>query len=309
MIPESNEIRVEITTKCNYKCIFCPRDELTRKQESMSFETFKYILDKIIAETKRYNTLSFPGMGEPMLNKELDEMIIYAKKHGFSVLMLTNASLLTVERFKRFEEIGVDSIRISLYGDTDKSYMSVHGINNMELFQKIKNNLTEIASIRTKTRILLSFNVVKENDSVMNSWIEYWKEKVDLLEVWRPHNWVDTKQNRIVQKKKLRTCGRPFYTPLQIQVDGTVNMCCFDFNGKLSLGDLKTQKLNEIFDSPMFRKILQCHQTGIFTGSGLICENCDQRNIDKSDVMVYNSKFDIRDRINKVSTTYMDMVK
>ena len=57
----------------------------------------------------------------------------------------------------------------------------------------------------------------------------------------------------------------------------------------------------------MFKTIENCHKTGNYEGSGLICENCDQRNEDKSDVMIYNSKFDIKDRVGKVSTTYRDI--
>ncbi len=84
-------------------------------------------------------------------------------------------------------------------------------------------------------------------------------------------------------------------------------MCCFDFDGKLLLGDLKTQTLKEIFESSMFKKILKHHETVDFGESGLICENCDQRNSDKSDVMIYNSKYDISERVKKVSTTYSDI--
>jgi radical SAM protein with 4Fe4S-binding SPASM domain len=126
--------------------------------------------------------------------------------------------------------------------------------------------------------------------------------------VWRPHNWVDGRDYRAVQQEKLKTCGRPFKTPLQVQVDGTVNMCCFDFDGKLLLGDLKDQTLKEIFQSDMYKKIVECHTTGKYENSGLICKNCDQRNVDKSDVMVYNSKFAIEERVKKVSTTYSDIV-
>ena len=85
-------------------------------------------------------------------------------------------------------------------------------------------------------------------------------------------------------------------------------MCCFDFDGQLLLGDLKTQTLEEIFESSMFNKILKHHTSGDFVGCGLICEECDQRNVDKSDVMIYNSKFDIKERVKKVSTTYQGIV-
>ena len=127
------------------------------------------------------------------------------------------------------------------------------------------------------------------------------------MEVWKPHNWVDGKDYRKVQNERLKTCGRPFKGPLQVQIDGTVNMCCFDYNGQLLLGDLNKQNLREIFSSEMFKKIVKCHETGNFEGSGLICENCDQRNKVKTDVMIYNSKFDVKERVGKVSTTYSDL--
>ena len=309
MIPESNEIRVEVATKCNYRCIICPIEDLTRKPEIMSFDLFKLIFDKINSETSQYDTLAFPGMGEPMLDPTLDDKIVYAKERGFSVLILTNGSFLTPDRWRKFEEIGVDSVRVSVYGDTPESYAKVHGVKDTSLFEKVKDNLTKISEIKKDTQLLLTYNIVDEyNEAALDSWIEYWESKVDLLEVWRPHNWVDSKNYRTVKSEKLKTCGRPFNTPLQIQVDGTVNMCCFDFDGKLLLGDLKKQSLKEIFESPMYRKIVNHHNSGDYKNSGLICENCDQRNADKTDVMVYNSKFDINERVGKVSTTYTDLV-
>jgi molybdenum cofactor biosynthesis enzyme MoaA len=308
VIPQSNEIRFEVTTKCNYNCVICPREKLTRKIETMDFQTFRFIFDKINAETNQYDTLTFPGMGEPLLDESLDDKIVHARKRGFTVLLLTNGSMLTVERFKKLQDLGLASIRVSIYGDTPESYGAVHGIKDMKLFQKIKDNLTAIAAIKTHTKLLLTYNVVSNyNESSLETWISYWEDKVDLLEVWRPHNWVDAKDYRALKPEKLKTCSRPWKTPLQVQVDGTVNMCCFDFDGKLLLGDLKKHALREIFESAMFRLIEQCHSSGNYDGSGLICENCDQRNLDKSDVMVYNSKFDIQERVHKVSTTYLDL--
>jgi len=307
MIPKSNELRFEVTTRCNYNCIICPREKLTRKKETMSFELFKMLFDRVNEETTQYDTLTFPGMGEPLLDRTLDKKIEYAKRNNFKVLMLTNASLLSVGRFKELERLGVNSIRISFYGNSAESYRNVHRVKDDRLFMKIKKNLTEICKIKNNTQVLLTYNVVENNDSYVSSWITYWKDKADLLEVWHPHNWVDGRNYRKVQNEKLKTCGRPFKTPLQVQVDGTVNMCCFDFDGKLLLGDLKTQSLKEIFESPMFKKIEQCHLTGDFKNRGLICEHCDQRNVDKSDVMVYNSKFNVQERVKRVSTTYTDI--
>jgi wyosine [tRNA(Phe)-imidazoG37] synthetase (radical SAM superfamily) len=275
----------------------------------MSFDLFKKLLDKILNETDQYTTLSLPGMGEPLLDKTLDRKIEYAKKKNLSVLILTNGSLLTMNRFKKLEDLGVNSVRVSFYANNPYTYSKIHGVKSIEMFNRVKNNLTQISKIKKNTKLLFTFNVVNgTNDGCVEDWIEYWKDKADLIEVWRPHNWVDGRNYRKIQKEKLKTCGRPFKGPLQVQVDGTVNMCCFDFDGKLTIGDLKTQTLKEIFSSPLYKKIVKHHKSGDFKGSGLICENCDQRNADKSDVMIYNSKFDIKERVKQISTTYSKVI-
>lgn len=310
MIPKNNDMRFEVTTRCNYNCIICPHDKLTRRIETMSFGLFKSLLDKILFETGQYNTLAFPGMGEPILDKTLEKKIEYAKKRKVKdVLLLSNGFFLTKERFKRLESLGVTSVRVSLYGNDPRSYSKVHGIKDAGAFDRVRTNLVEISKVKKHTQLLLTFNIVDgSNEGCVQDWIDFWKEKVDLIEVWRPHNWVDARDYRKLQRKKLKTCGRPFRGPLQVQVDGTVNMCCFDFDGKLTIGDLKTQTLKEMFLSFFYKKIFQCHKTGNFKGSGLICENCDQRNENKSDVVIYNSKFNIEERVNMISTTYKKIV-
>lgn len=306
-IPTNSDMRFEVSTHCNYKCIICPHHKLIRNKEFMSLDLFKHLFDKINAETDQYTTITFPGMGEPTLDKTLFDKIAYAKskKPGLEVTFITNASLLTIEKWKRLEDLGVTSARISFYGNDAESYAKVMGLKDKDAFDKVCRNLIEITKIKKKTKLLLTMNVIsKEYDIVPEEWIKYWEARVDLVEVWAPHNWVDSVKFRRVQDQKMKTCGRPFEGPLQVQVDGTVNMCCFDYDGHLTLGDLKTQSLKEIFSSPLFKTIVSCHTSGEFNGSGLICANCDQRNLDKSDVMVYNSKFDIQQRVKQLSTTY-----
>jgi len=306
-IPKNNEMRFEVTNRCNYNCIICPHDKITRDIGTIEFDLFKKIFDKVMSETGQYNILTFSGMGESLLDKELDQKIEYVKKQkkDMSVLILTNASLLSVSRFRQLQALGVDSIRVSFYGNDPESYSKMHGIDNKELFSRIRGNLVKISQTKSTTKLLLTLNVfdVKIKDYT-REWIKFWRDKADLVEVWRPHNWGDGKNYRTLQKEKLKTCGRPFKGPLQVQVDGTVNMCCFDFDGKLVIGDLNTQSLEDIFSSAEYKKIVKHHQSGDFTGSDLICENCDQRNKDKSDVMIYNSKFSIKERVSQLSTSY-----
>lgn len=305
MIPQNNDIRIEVTTHCNYNCVICPRETLTRPLQTMSTGLFCELLDKILSETDQYDTVTFPGMGEPFLDPELPEKVHFVKSKGLKALLLTNGSLLSVDKFRELEEIGADSIRVSLYGHTSESYCQVHGISNNHKYSQLKDNLVEICKLKKTCQLLLTYNIVEgTNDQELEDWISFWKDRVDLLEVWKPHNWVDAKEFRKVQPKLIKTCGRPFNGPLQVQVDGTVNMCCFDYNGKLLLGDLKTQSLHDIFEGTEFKELEKRHKSGDYTGSNLICEYCDQRNEEKTGILVYNSKYNIEERVHQTSSTY-----
>ena len=117
MIPTSNEMRIEISTKCNYNCIICSRESLTRAHQIMPTEMFEYYVKKIKTETDQYDTFTFSGFGEPLLDREFLRKAEIAKRAGFSnLLLLTNGSLLTVDLFKQLDSLGFFSIRISFYG-------------------------------------------------------------------------------------------------------------------------------------------------------------------------------------------------
>lgn len=300
MIPKSNEIRFEVSTHCNYHCVMCARDSFMRGKRNMSFSLFKNLLNKILEETNQYTSCTLSGFGEPLLNPELPKMFEYAKYKNFRTLLLTNGSLLTDTFYETIRDT-VDSIRISIYGNSPDVYAKVHGCRPEQFF-KTYQNLQHLIRDR-KCELILNYIVVEGvNETETEEWIFTWKDKVDLVEVWKPHNWATGKNYRKTNGEKNLTCGRPFHGPLQIQVDGTVNICCFDFNGETVVGGLNIQSLEEIYNTPAFQKIVLAHTSGDF--QELICKDCDQRNKNKDGIMLYNSKYDINQRINKTSTCY-----
>jgi len=281
------------------------KNSLNRPRAIMGYSFFKYLLDKVLSESNQYKNISFAGVGEPTINAKLPSMIRYSSDKGLKPLLVTNGSLLDIDRFMELQDAGAYSIRISFHGVTPKGYSAMHGVPE-KAFYVVKENLDRIFNHKNRTtKILLTCVLAKGiNDESYQLWIDMWKGKADLMEIWKPHNWVDGLSTREVQKNKIKTCGRVFNGPLQIQVDGTVNACCFDYDGKLLFGDLTKQRLTEIFSSLAYDKIAFCHKTGDFKDSGLICENCDQRNKDKSEALIYSSKYNKSERVKMTSTAY-----
>lgn len=301
----TKEARFEVATICNHKCMICPLNngDFKRVKTIMGTSLFKKLLNKLQLEAPHITDITISGMGEPTLDKEYIKKIEIAKSKNYNVYMLSNGSNFIEEDIDYLMKNNLlESIRISLHSLSKEHYKEITKTNNLN---KVVENIETFISKKNKynntTKIIISADIIEKYTEDTSELISTYEDRVDLLEIWRPHNWVDWGNYRKGIGKKT-TCGRPFSGPLQIQVDGTINMCCFDYNGDLLLGDFTKQTLKEIFNSEMYNRLLKFHNGN--HNDNLICRNCDQLYEKDSSIMIYNSKFDINERINKTSTNY-----
>jgi len=299
----TNEVRIETNTECMYACVFCPHStKFIRKQEQMSIDTFKFIIDKIKKELPNITDITISGFGEAFHVSDwtILDKIRYGKDSGYKVHTLSNGYYLSYPKVDELIEIGVEDIRISLHSIEYESYRK---ITKAPLYQ-FNNVMWNIKYIieETDMNLILTFDIIPGiNDNEIEQ-IKNRYDKVATIEIWKPHNWVDTYNFRKGEIIK-NTCGRPWNSPYQIQVDGTVNMCCFDYNGKLLLGDFLNQTMKEIFNDNVFLDLKKHHKNGTLEQTNYICKNCDQRK-DQTDIIIYNNKFKKNDRLNRTSTNY-----
>ncbi len=101
------------------------------------------------------------------------------------------------------------------------------------------------------------------------------------------------------------SCGRPTVGPLQVQWDGTVVPCCYDYNSRMILGDFKEQTLGEIFRGEKYDKIRRAHIEGNFSEYPF-CDVCDQLN-KREDVLVYSNIGNAK--VGATNTDYFDLKK
>ena len=276
----------------------------------MSNELFDTIIKKTTDELPRIEHLTISGFGEFSTDKAWKYKIEKGASCFKKLHIITNLSLFNLPDLE-FLLTYVTDIRISLYGLNEEVYRKIHHPPKNIHYQDIKEKIIFLNNKKkSNQRILLNYIDIPENREQTGDWIDFWKDKVDLIEVWRPHNWIDGRGYRKSCSHRVSTCGRPFKGPIQVQADGTVNVCCFDYNGELLIGDLKVQSLRDIFYSDEMKQIQEYHGTGQADKLDQ-CRICDQRNCPdcKSKQMLYNSKFSIHERINLTSTEYEDLSK
>jgi radical SAM protein with 4Fe4S-binding SPASM domain len=111
----------DVSNICNLQCPLCPTGVGTpgRKKGMMPLSTFK----KIIDETGKYLiSIDLFNWGEPLLNKDVYEMISYAHGRNIVTSVSTNFQHFSEEHAERLISSGLDILILSIDGASQESY-------------------------------------------------------------------------------------------------------------------------------------------------------------------------------------------
>lgn len=304
------EVRYEVTDHCNATCVMCPRDKHVDAREHgiMNQAQYEKSIDEVVALGAKKIVLT--GFGEPLLDKRLENKVAYAKGKGLGTYFITNASALTPARSQRLIAAGLDEMRVSFYGMRPETYNAVmQGLD----FERTKAKVLEFLRLRdemgARTRVQMSYLELKENAGDAGPFREFWEPKVDALEIWKPHNFGDGRDYRERQDDSRKTsCGRPENGPLQIQWNGEVIPCCYDYNNQIILGNAFEQPVLEILNGEKYRLLRYAHRMKKFSMFPY-CDQCDQL-LPHADALVYTNRHNLppEEAVKLSNTDLFDLV-
>jgi MoaA/NifB/PqqE/SkfB family radical SAM enzyme len=153
---------IEVTNRCNLLCETCPRTFFEREPlKSLSYEAFVQIAEQF-PEMRR---ALLHGIGEPLLNKALPQIIQYLKRRGVEVIINSNGTLLTPPWQKALVESGLDEYRCSIDGAKPETYARIRGANALpKLVEGLKGLVQTKARLQSETPRLSIWCVgTKEN--------------------------------------------------------------------------------------------------------------------------------------------------
>jgi len=283
------EVRYEVTDLCNARCIFCPREKHDRPHGIMDQRQYERSIDEVVALGAEQVVLT--GFGEPMLDRHLEDKIRYAKHKGLRTYIITNGSALNPKRASGLLLAGLDEMRVSYYGMRAETYGAVmRGLDHDRTTKNLLNFLSVRKSLGIDCKVQLSYLVLTENEQDVDDFLAFWEPKVDYIEVWKPHNFGDGKDYRNRQGIK-RTCGRPENGPLQIQWNGEVIPCCYDYNNQIVQGNAFEQSVPEILKGEKYEDLRDAHRKGEFHRYPY-CDQCDQL-LEHKDALVYTNRHNL----------------
>lgn len=277
---------IETTNHCAMDCIMCPRSLMKRPVEHMRMELFRVIID----QAKNFTEFIWlDHFGDPLLNPELFDMIAYAKAKELRVCFSTNATSVTPEKSRRLIESKLDLLHISLDGVDQETYSYYRGKNaNYDLAvrnieEHIHQKLDLQSSIPYTTIAMIKMDKTAPQ---VNKFIDLWSKKgVDKVFIKEFSTMDGTIEKRLYAQKSssskisLPKCYFP-WSSVTILVDGRVVPCCYDFDGKVVLGDLTKESLASIWNGKQMRRLRQEHILGDYSKNSL-CRNCTDRRLAK----------------------------
>ena len=125
------KLNIEVTTKCNLNCIMCMREVLREETGNMTLETYRALLPAF----SQVETVNIIGIGEPLMNENIIEMIRLGKEHLHSngnFSLTTNATLINEEIAEQLVSAGTDDIVISFDGATPETFNSIRKGTTMD---------------------------------------------------------------------------------------------------------------------------------------------------------------------------------
>ena len=146
-----------------------------------------------------------------------------------------------------------------------------------------------------------------ENAGDLEHFRAFWGPRVDAISIWKPHNFTTGRDYRPLDQGEKTTCGRPAHGPLQIQWDGSVIPCCFDYNNALILGNAFTTPVLDILNSTKYRLLRRAHATKTF-GLFPLCNSCDQL-LPHADALIYTNRHTLspEDAVTRSNTDLYDL--
>ena len=251
------KIYLEISNVCNLRCSFCPGTR--RKNHVMTEAEFSSLLPKLRPYA---DYLYFHLMGEPLLHPLLERFLSLAGDAGFRVILTTNGTLLPRQQETLLSAPGLHKVNISLHA-FEANDLSVP-------FEDYLDGCFRYGKAAEGKKLTV-FRLWNQGGAEERN-----REILARMELFFPKPWTESRRGIRIGEKVFLEYGDKFDWPdlsapegshrvfcyglrdqIGVLCDGTVVPCCLDHEGDLALGNLFSEDLETILESPRAKAIYE----------------------------------------------------
>lgn len=261
-------IQIETNIACNAKCPFCPQKTMTRKPRRMTDEVWM----KIIDDTRGLGITYRPFMiNEPLSDKRLGRIMRYVRQDDTAKIEInTNGGLMTEKMAAEILDAGVDVIRFSIDGFSERSFsQSRVGIDYEQTVERTLGFIRLAMKNGGSGRIEIRMIDMDINRSEQEAYKEFWSAAGAIPIITTLYRWPWEPGVEGVNLPCPKVLREMFF-----YVNGKATLCCWDAHERAVIGDVTQEHVLDIWRGPVnsqYRSLL---------GRGkrdeiLLCSRCE----------------------------------
>ena len=328
VLASPNFIQVEVSNICNLHCIMCPIDDIEAPKRKLTIDEFK----RILSQFPYLKQVGLYGIGEPLNNPRIYEMIKICHDRNIKTEFVSNATLFNETRINQLIESGLSNIYISIDSVNPQNYESIRiGSNFEKVIQNLKtlidckkaaNSKTPEIGIVTVTMSenvdelidIINFISTLEVDSLMIKGLNtsYTGQSLKInsdnfnkvLALCKKINQSGKLQIRFYHENK-EACSWP-WNSVFITVHGDVTPCCNCADSSIiSFGNIFQQNFLEIWNNEQYKNFRTTFRSEIPT----VCKPCPDYSFDYLNTDLPAKTSLVYDNTNNISCLNFTEVK
>jgi len=211
-IPLSKPINVSvgITLKCNLKCTHCDIWKLSPGKE-LSKDQWKNFINSLYDWLGVYQ-ISFAG-GEPLLYKDIFDLIEHCSKIGVISSIVTSGAALTKTKLENLLNSNIDTVNISLDSINPEIHDKIRGVKGVH--SKVLKVIDKFKDSGKEKKLILATVIMGSNINEIIPLVHYANEKglfgisfqvlTDNFGKMYNHNWFNESDNFRMDQMNLKT--------------------------------------------------------------------------------------------------------
>ncbi len=208
--------------------------------------------------------LTIHGWGEPLMHKNLSEIIRLANKNKICTVVTTNGSLLNNNVSKELISSKLDCLIFSIDGITDESYQLYRRGGK---YESVINNMKELITLKKEMGsstpfVEWQFLVFKHNEHEIEAAksiaCDIGVDNLVFLPAYTEDETFDA-TNPKYRLPKASPLSKPsdckhLWSTLTFHWNGIVVPCCYDYPELVSYGNLYTETIDELWNNKYFQQ-------------------------------------------------------
>lgn len=227
-----NSVEIETITTCNRKCEYCSNAFFTRPNALMDTNVYTKIIDGL-SEINFNGRVSPHFYGEPLLDKRLPQLTEYTRK---------KLPLATIVVYSNGDYLTKELFDRLIASGVDAFDITQHDAGMSKTMKQLFSQLTKEQKKKIHYRVFTEKTPLSTRGGL-----------IQLKDV-----------------KKVKKCNQT--KGIVIDYKGNVVLCCEDYSSKNILGNVREERLIDIWRKKNYKMIRSELKNGIFTLD--ICKRC-----------------------------------